>query len=341
MQTIGEETEQKEMALRRVGVCFDIDGVLLRGKKMLPGAKEAVQLLRKRNIPHIFLTNGGGIKETTKADVVGKVLGLKINHQDIVLAHTPMKSLVHKRGLGDKRVMILGCKNFEEVADSYGFKRTVTPQEFVAQHPDIYPFLAERAPQKESHDPYKDEPIEAILVVHDPVDWHLEIQVCIDVLLNRDPLSVARGLKQGEKPIPVYNSNEDFVFASTYDHPRFAQGAFVETLSHLYKLSGGDQLEIERFGKPNKVTFDYAENLLEAKEAGPKKNAPAGSTLDRIFMIGDNPAADIEGANKAGGAWRSVLLESGIYKDGDDTNGAHHVLPDVLTAIEAITKDQM
>jgi ribonucleotide monophosphatase NagD (HAD superfamily) len=34
-------------------------------------------------------------------------------------------------------------------------------------------------------------------------------------------------------------------------------------------------------------------------------------------MIGDNPAADIRGANDAGEPWRSVLVRSGSIVGGD------------------------
>lgn len=43
---------------KRVGVCFDIDGVLLRGSHVLPGAFEALDKLDRYNVPYIFLTNG-------------------------------------------------------------------------------------------------------------------------------------------------------------------------------------------------------------------------------------------------------------------------------------------
>jgi ribonucleotide monophosphatase NagD (HAD superfamily) len=41
-----------------VGAVFDIDGVVLRGHKALPGARDALLRLNKADIPFIFLTNG-------------------------------------------------------------------------------------------------------------------------------------------------------------------------------------------------------------------------------------------------------------------------------------------
>jgi HAD superfamily hydrolase (TIGR01457 family) len=37
--------------------CLDMDGVLYRGETALPGARELVDFLRVRGIPHLFLTN--------------------------------------------------------------------------------------------------------------------------------------------------------------------------------------------------------------------------------------------------------------------------------------------
>lgn len=42
-----------------VGAVFDIDGVLVRGPQMLPGATEAITQIIKAGIPHIFVTNSG------------------------------------------------------------------------------------------------------------------------------------------------------------------------------------------------------------------------------------------------------------------------------------------
>jgi Haloacid dehalogenase-like hydrolase len=41
-----------------VGAVFDIDGVLIRGKSPLPGARNALLQLQRNKIPFIFLTNG-------------------------------------------------------------------------------------------------------------------------------------------------------------------------------------------------------------------------------------------------------------------------------------------
>ena len=58
-------------------------------------------------------------------------------------------------------------------------------------------------------------------------------------------------------------------------------------------------------------------------------------------MVGDNPRADIRGANNAGKPWQSVLLETGIFKKtpeqpNDPTDPADHVFPSVKQAVDLI-----
>lgn len=54
-----------------------------------------------------------------------------------------------------------------------------------------------------------------------------------------------------------------------------------------------------------------------------------------IFMVGDNPMVDIEGARRAGRPWVGVLVRTGVYRDGDDTRGADVVVDDVDQAVDA------
>ena len=65
-------------------------------------------------------------------------------------------------------------------------------------------------------------------------------------------------------------------------------------------------------------------------------------------MIGDNPQSDIEGANRKAKAnlektgirnWKSILVKTGVYKDGvDDSNGADYIVDDMEAAYELILK---
>lgn len=43
-----------------LGQAFDIDGVLVRGEGVLPGARDSLRALEDACVPFVFVTNGGG-----------------------------------------------------------------------------------------------------------------------------------------------------------------------------------------------------------------------------------------------------------------------------------------
>ena len=62
------------------GVLCDIDGVLLRGRNIIPGAKESIQILYDKNIPVIFLTNQGLQLETEKAESLSEIFNIQVKN---------------------------------------------------------------------------------------------------------------------------------------------------------------------------------------------------------------------------------------------------------------------
>jgi len=62
------------------------------------------------------------------------------------------------------------------------------------------------------------------------------------------------------------------------------------------------------------------------------------SRLERVFMVGDNPESDIRGANEFespnGTEWTSVLVKTGVFRDGSKPKYAPKVI--VKDALEAV-----
>ncbi|PWW79907.1 HAD-superfamily hydrolase [Tuber magnatum] len=59
--------------------------------------------------------------------------------------------------------------------------------------------------------------------------------------------------------------------------------------------------------------------------------------LKRVYMIGDNPESDIQGANQAsyrGTTWWSLLVRSGVWSEPQDTKSPIAVVDDVLAAVD-------
>jgi ribonucleotide monophosphatase NagD (HAD superfamily) len=64
--------------------------------------KEAVQA----TVPVVFLTNGGGAPESVRARHLSELFRTEIKPQQLVLGHTPFRTLVPR--FGDKPVLVLG-----------------------------------------------------------------------------------------------------------------------------------------------------------------------------------------------------------------------------------------
>ena len=84
---------------RAFGVVFDIDGVLLRGKEVIPGARAAVASLRRAGVPVAVLTNGGGVLERDKAAQLSELLGAEIAPEECMLSHSPLRGGQLERAL--------------------------------------------------------------------------------------------------------------------------------------------------------------------------------------------------------------------------------------------------
>lgn len=355
-------------ARNSIACVFDIDGVLLRGKRALDGARESLINLCNNNVPFVLLTNGGGEPEVQKARSLSEYLQFFIHPDQLILSHTPMRSLVHK--YANKKVLVLGCRDVRSVAESYGFTRIYTACDLEHEDPTRYPFKEPAVPRK---------PIDlsggdfgAVLVFHDPNDWGAEIQCAIDVLSGGTPL----GSKGSAQVVPMYASNPDLIFPGEYGGntpvPRLAAGSFLAALQAVWKVTKGTPLRITTYGKPSLTTYSFVQaHLLGwsrfAQEKGiqamqkdialgshaifssqidtvdsyqailnhigrlPKSENSSLSTSDtvqkeetnssatrtylttpfqRIYMIGDNPKADILGTHVINNAIRAIRMQS-------------------------------
>jgi HAD superfamily hydrolase (TIGR01450 family) len=127
--------------LKKPVVCFDVDGVLRKGKQALPGAKQAIIKLREKGIPISLLTNGGGEPEFKRANVINKLLGLENEYQikgeEVFLCHSPMRKALEKKT--DGHVLITGTGDIKSVMKHYGFENFITVEEYSQIFPDLFP----------------------------------------------------------------------------------------------------------------------------------------------------------------------------------------------------------
>lgn len=118
--------------------------VLIRGGDLIPSAPAVFKFLNEKKIPYVFLTNGGGSIEKEKADAIGKMLGIHIPANKMILSHTPMKQLVPK--YENELVLLMGKDKIKEIAASYGFKKTVRCCDLHSQAPGMPCLINKQCP---------------------------------------------------------------------------------------------------------------------------------------------------------------------------------------------------
>jgi len=94
------------------------------------------------------------------------------------------------------------------------------------------------------------------------------------------------------------------------------------------------------------VQYHYALEALKA-QAAKQHNSPSPALTD-VYMVGDNPASDMQGPRNMNAAaareprsaalrWHGALVRTGVYAHGrDDPNGASLIAADVAEAVDVI-----
>uniref|UniRef100_H2ZHK3 Uncharacterized protein n=1 Tax=Ciona savignyi TaxID=51511 RepID=H2ZHK3_CIOSA len=278
----------------KFGIMFDIDGVLLRGKTPIPGAAEALKLLKNEeaeyDVPAVFCTNGFGLREV-KAATLSERLGVKVNPDQIVMSQTPLE-MFHE--FHDKWCLVSGPEHdggSKKVAESLGFTKIITIEDLREAYPYLDWVDRSRWPKKQVEDNESFPAIEAIVLLGEPIRWETNLQLIIDVLVTQGKPNQPPCI-EGEQ-LPVLAVNMDLQWMAKANIPRFGHGAFLVCLENLYKkICGEDLVYTALVGKPSEITYEYSQKLIEEIATG--LNMPH---LDTVYAIGDNPLTDIYGAN--------------------------------------------
>lgn len=246
--------------------CFDIDGVILRGPETIPEAVEAMRLLNGENkynikVPSIFVTNGGGKPESQRAEDLSKRLGCTITPDQIIQGHTPMKDLV---GVYENVLVVGGVGNVcRNVAESYGFKNVFTPLDIMRWNPAVSPYhdLTEEELKCTKEVDFSKTKIDGILVFADSRNWAADQQIILELLLSKNGVMGTQSKTFDEGP-QIYFAHSDFIWATNYKLSRYGMGALQVSIAALYREHTGIELKVNRFGKPQKGTFQFANKVL-------------------------------------------------------------------------------
>jgi len=316
---------------------FDIDGVFYKGSEDFPAAIPAVTRLRELGVPFVFVTNGGGHTEYERAVKLTNRLGVQISEDEVQLTHTPLRHVAED--LGDGRLFAVGpTETVRPLAESCGFRNVVTSEELWKQHPMLWPDMRpcdsiEHVDIPELHDLKFD----AMAVFYPADNWYRDLQIAVDVAKGRGRIAEGAHLEDhSDVDFPIFAAGPDLEYAAEWHAPRFGSGAFISCFQHLLAETSSTAPAVQVCGKPHGMTYAYAEDLLMHKMQD-------AESLQRIYMVGDNPETDIMGANLAGDKWRSVLVHTGMFQPASH-GGAdnHHIYPadyvakDVLDAVEQV-----
>ncbi|KAF7716894.1 Haloacid dehalogenase-like hydrolase family protein [Penicillium ucsense] len=344
---VQDMAKEKVANAKNMAFVFDIDGVLAHGNEPIEPAKEALKMLNGDNelgikIPYILLTNGGGKPEVARCEQLSEILEVPISTDQFIQSHTPMQALAEYY----ETVLVCGGEGVQarEVAQTYGFKNPVHPKDILAWDPSASPWRvfsdADRAMAKPQD--FSQIKFDGILVFADSRDYATDMQLILDLLLAEDGKLLTRAQDPVSSRIPIYFSQGDLVFPTEHKGPpRLTQGAFRIAIEAQYKALTGVELERVVYGKPERATYTYADEVLRSwmEQIHNENKLP-----QNIYMIGDNPQSDIVGGNMYG--WNTCLVRTGVFQGKDGENDKNNpasfgVFDNVLEAVKAAVRREL
>ncbi|XP_020595239.1 uncharacterized protein YKR070W [Phalaenopsis equestris] len=339
------------------GIAFDIDGVIIRGGDPIGGSPQALSRLYAEDgslkIPYIFLTNGGGVPESKRACELSGLLGVQISPLQVVLGHSPFRNLLSR--FENDLIVAVGKGEPAKVMLEYGFKKVLSIDDYASFLKDIDPLsqykswrinqiyeITKNVDELHSSLNVDSDAVKATFIVSDPVDWGRDIQVLCDIL----SCGGLPGKAKGHQPA-LYFASDDLQYQAAFPSERLGMGAFRIALESIFNRVNNRPLHYTSFGKPNPFVFKNAESVLMRVASticgeldivdDTKENQ-----FRSIYMIGDNPIVDIDGAAEAGRPWFSILTRTGVFKGRDNHQDypADLVVENVQEAVEFILKKE-
>ncbi|KAJ5532827.1 HAD-superfamily hydrolase [Penicillium frequentans] len=339
--------KEKVECAKNMAFAFDIDGVLAHGPEPIEEAKAALKILNGENelgikIPYILLTNGGGKTEVARCEQLSQMLEAPISTEQFIQSHTPMQALSEYY----ETVLVCGGEGYKvrEVAETYGFKNVVHPKDILAWDPTVSPWRTFTEADRVNAKPrdFSKMKFDAILVFADSYDYATDFQIIMDLLLSEDGKLLTRAKDPVASRIPIYFSQGDLVFPTNHKGPpRLTQGAFRIAIEAQYKALTGCELERVVYGKPERATYTYADEVLKhwMEELHTEHRLPKN-----VYMVGDNPQSDIIGGNMYG--WNTCLVRTGVFQGKEGENDPNNpasfgVFENVLEAVKAAIRKEL
>lgn len=278
------------------GLMFDIDGVIVRGRTVLPSAPEAFHLLYDSKsetwrVPSIFVTNAGNSLRQQKADQLSNWLNVPVTEDQVVMSHSPLKMFSEYH---DKQVLVVGQGPVETIALSLGFRKVITMDQLRHMFPslDCVDHKRRRAAPCSFNQYFPR--VEAVVMFGEPIRWETSLQLLVDVLMTDGHPSTSPTTVPSPH-LPILACNMDLQWMAEAVMPRFGHGAFLLCLENLYKkVTGRDLVYTALIGKPSEITYRHGEHVLQQQA---QQVLGLDQPIKTIYCIGDNVCTDIFGAN--------------------------------------------
>ncbi|KAJ5541797.1 haloacid dehalogenase-like hydrolase [Penicillium pulvis] len=343
---VQDMSPEKVAAVKNMAFAFDIDGVLVHGNNPIQEGRDTLKMLNGDNelgikFPYILLTNGGGKTEKARTEQLSEILEQPVHLDQFIQSHTPMQALAEYYDT----VLVCGGEGYKirDVAEQYGFKNVIHPKDILAWDPTISPqryFTEEDLKGARPRD-FSKVKFDAILCFAESWDMMTDFQIINDLLMSEDGYLLTRTKNPKEhKHIPIYFSQGDLLCPTEHKGPpRLHLGAFRLGVEAMYKATSGNDLERVLYGKPERATYIYADEVMQdwMEDLHGEKKLPKN-----IYMIGDNPASDIVGGNMYG--WNTCLVRTGVFQggDNDEENPANFgVFKNVKEAVQAAIRKEL
>ncbi|XP_076046702.1 haloacid dehalogenase-like hydrolase domain-containing 5 isoform X1 [Oratosquilla oratoria] len=283
----------RSRAVPNFGVLFDIDGVLVRGKNILPSAPEAFELLVDKRgsfkVPTVFVTNAGNALRHDKAEQLSQWLGVQVHEDQVVMAHSPLKLFSQ---FFHKHILVSGQGPVEEIAHNLGFSNVSTVDQLRHAFPLLDCVDHKRRTSKATLPASSIGKIDALMLFGEPVRWETSLQLLVDVLMTNG--DVTQPPTAPYPHLPILACNMDLQWMAEAHMARFGHGAFLLCLEALYKkVTGSDLIYTALVGKPSEITYYHAETMVQHHARSIGINEP----ITKLYAIGDNIHTDIFGIN--------------------------------------------
>ncbi|CAL8336198.1 unnamed protein product [Lota lota] len=274
------------------GLLVDVDGVLLRGRSVIPAARRVFQRLQDAAghflLPVVFVTNAGSCLRHNKAQQLSDLLGIKVSPDQVVLSHGPLQMF---QSFHEKCVLVSGQGPVSDIAHDLGFTNVITIDQLREQHPLLDMVDHNRRPNVPVSVSISFPP--AVILFGEPIRWETNLQLLMDVLLTNGSPASPHCLNMSTQ-LPVLACNTDLLWLADAPSPRLGHGVFMLCLETVFWKLAGQRLRYEAvMGKPSLLTYQHAELLIRQQTANQGLNTP----VTTLYAIGDNLMTDVYGAN--------------------------------------------